>query len=440
MKYFLLSNSVVITIADKTYTVSVEDYRFKKIKDCIESNNLDCIKEIVEPNNHLNKEGLSVQDGLVMFKGEAIPSVLGDRFLNCEQDSFDFKSSFNFWFNMKTRVEENVASELISELIRKKAYAVTEDGFYFVYDDSRVDQTQNKLNKKQQQSNEFFHFYNFSNCPTNYHCLFASRQSIDNLVNEVFGFSSKKLKNIVLKNVFKQEENFVNYKFLFYGQAFKEVLNNDNLFCAIQDNLLNVDIGNVDSYSNLNTFLKDYSKEKNQSYSQKKIINFIKSCKDPMQLSEIGTFYVAVKNAFNIDMRNVGLSNNCEEIYNYLKVEYEKIKDPLYQLNNDPIIERLHDKEIDKYFRIIVPTTNYDLKEWSNIMQNCVHSYANSVKEKKCQVIAIIDKKTNEMLYNVEIIKKQIRQFLGRGNNQPSDGDERIVSDFLKKEGLIYNE
>ena len=115
MKYFLLSNSVVITIADKTYTVSVDDYRFDKIKSCIELGDLDSVQEIVEPNNHLNKKGLAVEDGLVMFKGEAIPSVLGDKFKNCEQDSFDFKSSFNFWFNMKTRVNEEVASELINE-------------------------------------------------------------------------------------------------------------------------------------------------------------------------------------------------------------------------------------------------------------------------------------------------------------------------------------
>lgn len=439
MKYFLLSNSVVVTIADKTYTVSNEDYRFNRIKDCIESGQLDSIQEIVEPNNHLNKKGLVVEDGLVMFKGEAIPSVLGDKFRSCEQDSFDFKSSFNFWFNMKTRVSEEVASELIGELITKKAYAVTEDGFYFVYDDPQVDQTKNKLNKKNNESDSF-NFYNFSSCPTNYHAMFCERKGIEKVIEEVFGFNSKKLKNLVLDNIFKQEDNFIDYKFLFYGQALREVLHNDNLFYAIENELLDVTLGDVDAYSNLNTFLKDYSKEKGDTYSQKKVINFLKSCKDKMQLTEVGTFYVAVKDAFNLDMRNVGLSNNCEEIYKYLKTEYDKIKDPLYPLNNDPLIERLDDKEINKHFRIMIPSTNYDLKEWSNIMQNCIHSYASSIKEKKCQVIAIIDQKTNEMLYNVEIRRKQIQQFRGRGNNQPTGTDEIVVTDFLRKEGLIYNE
>ncbi len=440
MKYFLLSNSVVITIADKTYTVSVDDYRFDKIKSCIELGDLDSVQEIVEPNNHLNKKGLAVEDGLVMFKGEAIPSVLGDKFKNCEQDSFDFKSSFNFWFNMKTRVNEEIASELINELISKKAYALTEDGFYFVYDDPKVDQTQNKLNKKQNPSRELFHFYNFSNCPTNYHELFSSRKNIDNVIEEVFGFNTKKLKSFVLDNIFKQKDNFINYKFLFYGQAFKDVLNNDNLFYAIENELLDVTVGDVDSYSSLNTFLLEYSKEKSGKPNQQKVLNLIKSCKDHMQLSEIGNFYAAVKNAFEIDMRNVGLSNNCEEIYKYLKTEYDKINDPLFVLNNDPIIERLEDKEIAKHFRIMIPTTNYDLKEWSNILQNCIHSYAQQIKEKKCQVIAIMDQKTNEMLYHVEIRRKQIQQFRGRGNEEPSGNDERIVSDFLKKEGIIYNE
>ena len=204
--------------------------------------------------------------------------------------------------------------------------------------------------------------------------------------------------------------------------------------------MLDVTVGDVDSYSSLNTFLSEYSKEKSGKPNQQKVLNLIKSCKDHMQLSEIGNFYVAVKDAFEIDMRNVGLSNNCEEIYKYLKTEYDKIKDPLFPLNNDPLIERLEDKEIGKHFRIMIPTTNYDLKEWSNIMQNCIHSYAQQIKEKKCQVIAIMDQKTNEMLYHVEIRRKQAHQFRGRGNEEPSGNDEKIVRDFLKKEGIIYNE
>ena len=133
MKYYLLSNSCVVCLGDKTYTVSNDDYRYNRLRENLEKGNIETVVGIVDPSNNINKEGFIVMNGLVYYENQPIPSILGNRFLECQQNSWEFNSIFNFWFNLKSRLNKEESANVINELINKKAYAVTEDGFYFVY-------------------------------------------------------------------------------------------------------------------------------------------------------------------------------------------------------------------------------------------------------------------------------------------------------------------
>lgn len=438
MKYYLLSNSCVINLGDKTYTISNDDYRYDKIKENLINKNFDLVSQLVDPTLNINKEGFVVKDGLVFYNNNPMPSVLGNKFLELHQNSWEFKSIFNFWFNLRNKIDKNDASEVIQELINKNAYAATEDGFYFLYFDKNVDQTSSNLNKKR---GNVFHFYNYANCPNVYFSCFDNKQSMDQVIESTFGFNSKKLKNLVLQNVFKQEQNFINYKFFFFGETFKDVLHRDNLFYVIENDLLDTDCGDIDGYRNLATFFKDYSIDKNGEYSQKKIINFLQSATNKRHIVDVGIFYVQLKDKLNLDVQNLEFSNNCELFYEYLFKEIQKIKDPMFNLDNDLEIQVLHDVEFSN-FRILVPNTNYDLKEWTNILQNCVGngSYAQKILKKQSQIIAIVDKDKNEMLYNIEISRKNIIQFLARGNNPPKNGDKVAITEFLQSKNLIFKE
>lgn len=440
MKYYLLSNSAIISIGDKTYTISKDDYRYEKIKDKLINNDFATVEKLVSPTENLNKTGFVVEDGLVLYNGQAIPSVLGNQFVKYQQSSWEFKSLFNFWCNLKTRTTTDEASDVIGELINKNAYAVTEDGFYFVYCDRTVDQTQNKLNKKN--NNRIFNFYNIASCPTNYFELFSQRNNIKDIIEKVFGFCSKNLKNLILKNIFNEHDNFINYKFFFYGEALKDVLTSDNLLLAIKENLIDVNCGDIGGYKDLNVFLKDYSIDKNGKYSQKKIINFLNSAADKNHLIEVGIFYVQLKNALNLNLQEIELSSNCEKIHEYFSKEMEKIKNPLFYLDNDLHIQNLQDCEFGD-FRILIPNTNYDLMEWSNIMGNCIgkgNVYSNQVKNKQSHLIAIMDKDTNLMLYNIQISNNHIIQFLGKHNSSPNPEHKKIVSKFLQENNVIFKE
>lgn len=439
MKYYLLSNSIVISVGDKTHVISNDDYRYQKIKDNLLSKNYDVVQRIINPTNNLNKEGFVVNEGLVYFKNEPIPSVLGNRFLELNQDSWEFKSIFNFWFNIKTRVTNVEAAEVIEELINKDAYAVTEDGFYFVYPNSETDQTRSVLNKKNHQ--EIFHFYNYSTCPDQYQNFFKEKKNLDDLIEQAFGFNSKKLRKLVVKNIFQGKDNFLNYRFFFIGEAVKDVLAQDNVFTVIEKELIPTNLGDIGAYQNLNRFLKDYSVDENGNHSQKKVLNFLENTTNKQQMIDVALNYCQLKDAINFDIQNVGFANNCQQMYDYMLKEMEKIQNPILPLNNDEEVLALHDEEVGN-FRIAIPHTNHELVEWGNILVNCVggNHYINAVRNKSSRIIGIMDKNTNAMLYHIEIVRKTISQFFGRGNAAANKDHKKMICEFLKEKGLIIKE
>jgi hypothetical protein len=436
MKYYLLSNSCVVCIGDKTYTVSRDDYRYSKVKDNLESGNYDSVAQLIDPTYNLNKEGFVVREGLVFYQNSAIPSVLGNRFMQCQQNSWEFRSIFNFWHNLKNRLDRQESSDVIQELISRDAYAITEDGFYFVYNNNSADISQNVLNKNK---GNVFHFYNYSTVPNNYFELFRQKQNLDQILENSFGFCSKKLKSIAIRNLFQEENNYINYKFFFFGEALRNILNKDNILFAIENDLIDPKLGDFGSYANLSQFLKDYSIDKNGEYSQKKVLNFLKGATNKQHLIDVGIYYSQLKETLNLDIQNIEFSNNCEMIYEYLKEEIKKVECPKFDLHNDTIILDLQDAVVGD-FRILVPMTNYDLIEWGNIMQNCIGTYGQKVRSKECQVIAIMNNKTNEMLYNIDIQKRQIIQFSTRGNAEPKKLEYKEIVDFLKDKGLVTKE
>jgi hypothetical protein len=441
MKYYLLSNSIVINASGHTYTISNNDYRYDKIKRYLNEGKFDLVVDAINPTKNLDKDGFTVVDGLVHYGKEPIPSVLGNQFLLFKETSWVFKSLFNFWYNLKSRVNDDAASEMIRALIDNGAYPVTEDGFYLIYSNNNADQTNSVLNKKNQ-SDSHIHFYNIANCPEKYFTDFSNRKNLDEVLEGIFGFSAKKLKKLALQNIFKPDNNFLDYRFFFFGETFKDVLHVDNLYEVIEKNIFHVEFGDISTYRGLNSFIKDYTREKDGSYNQKKILNFLKSSDRQATFVEIGDQYLKLKEAINLDIQQVGLVNNANEILAYMNRETMKLADPEFNLNvneNFPDYWSLNDHEVDE-LRLLMPNTNYDLKEWTNIMQNCIHGYANNVLKATSMIFAIMDKNTNEMIYNVEVSRKSIVQFKARGNNEPKSSDVRKITNLLKDRGLIFKE
>lgn len=444
MKYYNLNNSIVVSYDGVVHTISVDDYRYLRIKDALTHQDFDSVKDAIDPTKNLNKDGFLVKDGLVYFKEEPIPSILGNQFLQFKESNWVFKSLLNFWFNLKTRVDNETASQMINALVEHGAYPITEDGFYLVYRNAATDQTQSILNKRNQKTGSI-NFYNVANVPQDYSAFFQEKKNLDDILTSIFGFNAKKLKKIAIQHLFSNStENFFNYSFFFYGEAFKDVLHPDNLYEVLEKNLFKITHGDIASYKNFNTFLKAYTVEKSGAYSQKKIINLLNSAtKRPNdQLVDIANLYITLRDGINFDIQNIQFTNDSQEIFEYLRKEQRKLTDPEIDLEvpkNFPDYWALNDIEVDN-FRFLLPKTNYDLKEWTNIMQNCIGTYDRKVKSKGCIVFAIMDKNTNQMIYNVEIVGKQVVQFVTRGNRHADSGHKSKICSYLKNKGLLYKE
>ena len=147
MKYYLLKNSLVVFFNNNIYTISNDDYRFENVKKAIEEGNLESAGSLIDPNFNINKNEFIVNEGVVWYRSNPIPTVLGNKLMQLNQDSFEFRSIFNFWLNVKSRLrDDSAASEVIFELVSKDAYVITENGFYLAYNNLKIDQTKSVLN------------------------------------------------------------------------------------------------------------------------------------------------------------------------------------------------------------------------------------------------------------------------------------------------------
>jgi len=442
MKYYLLKNSLVVNFDNKTHTISKEDYRYERVKSAIERNDFGAAMDAIDPSSNLNKDGFSVQNGLVCYAGESIPAVLGNQFLNLKEDNWIFKSLFNFWYNMKTRVDNDTASEMLSALIEKNAYPITEDGFYLVYFDRNLDQTKSALNKRNLEVG--INFYNVANCPEKYLQLFSQRKNFDEILISSFGFTAKKLKKMALPNMFKPDNNFFNYDFLLVGEALNQVLQPDNIYGLIEEGTFKIPENNngIDAYQKINVLLKDLCLEKGEKYNQKKAINFLRSAKTQGDLIDAAEYYTRVKNATDVNIQELELSNSCEEVLEHFRREFRRLKDPEVSLcieKNFENIYALADTEVSG-LRFLIPDNNYDLREWSSIMHNCVATYTERVIAGQTAVFAIMESATNEMMYNVEVCKGRIVQFLTKHNREAKPKDYNLICDFLKEKGILFKE
>ena len=90
---------------------------------------------------------------------------------------------------------------------------------------------------------------------------------------------------------------------------------------------------------------------------------------------------------------------------------------------------------IDEY-EIDVPKTAHDLIETSAELNHCVHSYANRIKKKKCQIINL--KRDRNRVYTIEVVKNrdgfEIKQFRGKFNENSMEGfdGEKLRMEIIK--------
>ncbi len=124
---------------------------------------------------------------------------------------------------------------------------------------------------------------------------------------------------------------------------------------------------------------------------------------------------------------------NIKDIHDWLAEEYRKSKTVSREI---PYTEKF--KVIDGAtmgdLRLELPKETEDLYTYGKKLSHCVASYGDMAVNKICQIFAVY--RGEELLYNLEIRGKEIRQFRGKYNKNPDEGDKELVVSFLKQAGI----
>lgn len=431
-KYFILPRSITIIIGEKTYHISNDNVRYSEAIKAIEDGKLDDLSMIVDPTLRLGEEDFEVVDGLVKYKDQMLPSVLGDQFLKYKIETVSFLALVNFWMNLKYRIDFDKAKEKVVAMLSMNAYPLTSDGFVIVYQG-----LDNQWYDSSMGQDIEVPFFSYASCMENIQEQFESRSSLDQICNREFGFFTKKLNKLVLEKILNKKTFKIDDRVFKYGSIFKGVLSNENLVTFIEKGVFYETFGSMTAGETvlLNDFLK--------IFTEKKVINFFTKFKDQTEenqtrnaIHQVGRVYsVLVKNDIKIeDHRFQGFA----EMFEYMQEEVYKLKFPIFDLNienNFPQVKEITSTKIDELMHLIIPKTNRELRVWSNEMKNCIGDYGQQVLKGTSFVLAVANEKG--LLFNIEIDDFKIRQFVKKGNISATDKEREPVISFLKKQGLL---
>jgi len=133
---FIMQGSMITIIVDhKPYTIAKSHIAYNKLVDAIKTQNWSLIKDIVDPKQVVltyGKGNVSVQDGVLYWKGKAMHNALATRMLSMLQDEFPIEPLVNFMENLMTNPSKRAVDELYG-FLEKNSLPITPDGHFLAY-------------------------------------------------------------------------------------------------------------------------------------------------------------------------------------------------------------------------------------------------------------------------------------------------------------------
>jgi hypothetical protein len=74
--YHVLNNSIVVSFADKVFTISKSDNKYQMVLECVTSGALDSIPSVVDTAAAYAKAGIEIRDGMIYLNGISLDSII----------------------------------------------------------------------------------------------------------------------------------------------------------------------------------------------------------------------------------------------------------------------------------------------------------------------------------------------------------------------------
>jgi hypothetical protein len=139
--YIVTDESITVVVAGKPYTISKSNASFNEVKNRIATQNFDGIEQLFNPAaavNSFTKGNVVVQNGQVLFKGQAVHNYVVDKVLAFMRDGLPYQPLLNFLENLLQNPSFRAVSELY-RFLEKSNLPITEDGHFLAYRKVRED-------------------------------------------------------------------------------------------------------------------------------------------------------------------------------------------------------------------------------------------------------------------------------------------------------------
>lgn len=424
IKYFVLPKSITVLIDGKNYHINSDNQRYKDAVSLIKEGKIEDLAKVVDP--FYGIPDFTLEDGLVKYKNEFLPSILGDQFLKFKMESVSFLSLANFWLNLKNRLDFEKAKLKVIDMLTFNGYPLTKDGFIIVYLGTDKRWYEPSLN-----NDKSIPFYSCGSVDPYLYEYFKQKKDIQDIITSEFGFFSKKLNKLVLDRLFKNDYLKLDGSVFRYSLIFKGILSNENLVKLIESNSCKWNSLDKDNCDKLNEILK--------TFSEKKVLNLIKRDGESLIISQLISSYFHLKKRNEESLIKLSEFPSIKDMNDYIRQEIKKLDIPpnfdLDVLSSFPNLKDVKSFLINSEMKIIYPLNSHELYEWSDKMSNCIKSYGELVKEGKSLVLAVVGKK--EMLYNIEIVDFKVRQLVSKRNGLVNVNDQSLIMKFLLDNNLI---
>ena len=429
MDYISLKNSIILSIDGEQTTIPSTDPRFEVIRDKINKVSDEEILRILNMKKSFENDLIKVKDGLIYYKEKPVPSFLGDNFYSFKIQEKPLMGLINFWFNLQSRCTLEEAKNIVQDLVEKNAYSFTDDGFIFVYDSEHC----GYINSD--------YFYSYSNTPKSFKKYFERKISFENLIDIYFEKNTKKLKKVLTKKCFYN--NKFNHKPFLVGALLKGYLSLENIIACLD---LDFPIFTESEIEGCHLIFEKLTEKKIFSLIKKGNLRDLKYLAriliDNIETNEVQEVLAQIKTRKFKDFTEI------KKFFDELSMYWGKEKKDLNQEELNPILKNLK-LELKDDIKIEIPKTNFDLLRYSYILGHCIgtHGYDELAIKGEKILLAIYQK--NELLYNVDvdIKRKEVRQFRGKGNrsihgekSEERKKMKRLVYHELQRAGIIIHE
>ena len=140
--FLLQGKNIILVIDGRSHTVSKDTHmNYGKIVDALKAKDWDVLADLVEPKKaivNFGKGYITIENGVVYWKGSVFNNALSNRMIEMYQDGFPIEPMVAFMENLMANPSKRSVDQVYG-FLEKNSLPITEDGHFLAYKKVRKD-------------------------------------------------------------------------------------------------------------------------------------------------------------------------------------------------------------------------------------------------------------------------------------------------------------